>query len=367
MRVLARHRATLLVVLAVVVTVALTAWLGRQDRSYAGALDPANPDGDGAQALARVLGEQGVAVDVVRSADAFDRATTDASTLVVVTGSDRLGRSTTRRLLDHQGDAGLVVVAPGPELTRQLDIGGYGVTTSPDRPVASGCPTYDGLVLRVQEAEAFDGDGCFRARGGVLLAEPRPGLTLLGAPTALTNDQILDGDNAAVALRLLGQRTHLVWYVPSLADLVGGDGVSPSSLLPRWLAPAIWLLLMAAVALVVWRSRRLGPLAVEPLPVRVKAVETTRNLGRLYRRAGDRRHAADALRAAARARMTERLALPHHTDPRALTAAVAEHTGRRLDEVQALLRPDAAPPAHDRDLADLARQLDELDREVSNA
>ena len=78
---------------------ALTAWLGRQDQSYAGALDPANPDGDGAQALARVLGGQGVSVDVVRSADAFDRATTDASTLVVVTGSDRLGRSTTRRLL----------------------------------------------------------------------------------------------------------------------------------------------------------------------------------------------------------------------------------------------------------------------------
>ncbi len=367
MSVLVRHRTTLLVVLAVVVTVALTAWLGRQDRSYAGALDPANPDGGGAQALARVLGEEGVSVDVVRSADAFDRARTDAATVVVVTGSDRLGRSTTRRLLAHQGEAALVVVSPGPELTRQLDIGGYAVTTSPDAPVAAGCPSYDGLMLQVQEAEAFDGAGCFRARGGVLLAEPRPGLTLLGAPTALTNDQILEGDNAAVALRLLGPRAHLVWYVPSLADLVGGDGVSPSSLLPPWLTPAIWLLLAAAVALVVWRSRRLGPLAVEPLPVRVKAVETTRNLGRLYRRSGDRHHAAEALRSAARTRMSERLALPHHTDPGVLAAAVAEHTGRRVDEVETLLRPDAAPPAHDRDLADLARLLDELDREVSHA
>jgi len=367
MKALTRHRTTLLVVLAVLLTVALTAWLGRHDASYAGTLDPQNPDGDGAQALARVLDGQGVTVDVVRSADAFDRATTDASTLVVVTGSDHLGRSTTQRLLDHQGDAGLVVVAPGPELTRQLDIGGYAVTTSPDGPVAAGCTAYDGLVLRVREAEAFDGDGCFRARGGVLLAEPRPGLTLLGAPAALTNDQILEGDNAAVALRLLGQRTRVVWYVPSLADLVGGDGVSPSSLLPRWLVPAFWLLLMTGVALVVWRSRRLGPLAVEPLPVHVKAVETTRNLGRLYRRAGDRPHAAEALRSAARSRLTERLALPHHTDHRLLAAAVAEHTGRRVDEVDALLRPDAAPPAHDRDLADLARQLDELDREVSHA
>ena len=367
MSVLTRHRTTALVVAAALLAVVLTAWLGRQDQVHAGALDPQNPDGDGAQALARVLDGQGVSVDVVRSADAFDRATTDSSTMVLVTASDRLGRSTTRRLLDHQGEAGLVVVAPGPELTRQLAIGGYAVTLSPDGPVAAGCPAYDGLALRVREAEAFDSDGCFRAPGGVLLAEPRAGLTLLGAPAALTNDQILEGDNAAVALRLLGQRTHLVWYVPSLGDLVGGDGVSPSSLLPRWLVPALWLLVLTAGALVVWRSRRLGPLAVEPLPVHVKAVETTRNLGRLYRRAGDRRHAAEALRAAARARMTERLRLPHHTDHRVLASAVAEHTGRGVDEVDALLRPDATPPAHDRDLADLARQLDELDREVSHA
>jgi hypothetical protein len=367
MSVLARHRTTVMIVAVALLAVVLTAWWGRDDRTYAGSLDPQNPGGDGAQALARVLDEQGVSVDVVRSADAFDRATTDSSTMVVVSAADRLGRSTTRRLLDHQGDAGLVVVTPGPELTALLDIGSYAVTTSPHRPVPAGCTSYDGLALQVPEAEAFDTDGCFRARGGVLLAEPRPGLTLLGASAALTNDQILDGDNAAVALRLLGQRPHLVWYVPSLTDLVGRDGVSPSSLLPRWLTPALWLVLMTSVGLVVWRSRRLGPLAVEPLPVEVKAVETTRNLGRLYRRAGDRGHAAEALRSAARARLTERLRLPRHTEHAVLAAAVAAHAGRNVDEVDALLSPDAVPPAHDHDLADLARRLDELDREVSRA
>ena len=363
---LARHRTTVLIVAVALVAVVLTAWWGRDDQTYAGALDPQNPNGNGAQALARVLEDQGVSVDVVRSAAAFEQAPTDAATLVVVTGSDRLGRSTTRRLLDHQGDAGLVVVAPGPELTRRLEVGGYAVTTTPDGAVAAGCTPYDGLALQVQSAEAFDSDGCFPTRGGVLLAEPRQGLTLLGAPAALTNDQVLDGDNAAVALRLLGARNHLVWYVPSLTDLVGDDGVSPSSLLPRWLTPALWVLLMTAVALVVWRSRRLGPLAVEPLPVQVKAVETTRNLGHLYRRAGDRGHAAEALRSAARARLSERLRLPRHTEPRVLASAVADLTGRGVDEVDALLRPGADPPAHDRDLADLARRLDELDREVSH-
>ncbi len=367
MRFLSRHRTAVLVVAAALVTVVLTAWLARHDRTHAGALDPQNPDGNGGQALARVLGDQGVSVQIVRSASAFERATTDASTLVVVTGSDRLGRSTTRRLLDHQGRARLVVVAPNPELTAELEVGTDAVGTSPHDAVPAGCPAYDGLSLQVHEAQAFATDGCFRTRGGVLLAEPRARLTLLGAPAALTNDQILEGDNAAVGLRLLGERDHLVWYVPSLDDLVGRDGVSPSSLLPRWLVPALWLLLMTAVALVAWRSRRLGPLAVEPLPVEIKAVETTRNLGRLYRRAGDRRHAADALRAAARTRLAERLRLPPHTDHVALATAVAAHAGRSVDEVDALLRTDAIPPAHDRDLADLARRLDDLDREVSHA
>jgi hypothetical protein len=200
----------------------------------------------------------------------------------------------------------------------------------------------------------------------VLLAEPRAGLTLVGAPAALTNDQVLDGDNAAVALRLLGQRQRLVWYVPSLADLAGADSVSASSLVPRWLRPAIWLLGLTTVAGMVWRGRRLGPLAREPLPVEVKAIETTRSLGRLYRKAGDRAHAAEALRVAARSRLTERLRLPRGPDPAALVAAVATHTGRPEAEVDALLGPHAAAPVSDRDLTVLAHRLIELDREVSH-
>ena len=79
---------------------------------------------------------------------------------------------------------------------------------------------------------------------------------------------MLEGDNAAVALRLLGQRDHLVWYVPSLADLVGGDGVSPLQPAARaGSGPASGCCCVTAVALVLWRARRLGPLAVEPLPV----------------------------------------------------------------------------------------------------
>ena len=100
-------------------------------------------------------------------------------------------------------------------------------------------------------------------------------MALLGAADILTNDQILRADNAAAAVRLLGERP---------ARLVRPDLRRPGrrrrgelrSLLPRWLVPALWLVGLTTVALMFWRGRRLGPLATEPLPVVVKAVETTR-------------------------------------------------------------------------------------------
>ena len=231
----------------------------------------------------------------------------------------------------------------------------------------SGCadPAYDGLSVSVDVALTYPvDDGCFRVEEGALLAEPRPGLVLLGAGQALSNDQVLRADNAAVALRLLGSSDRLVWYVPSLDDLRADDGVSLSTLLPDWLRPALWLVAIATVALLLWRARRLGALAIEPLPVAVKAIETTRSRGRLYRKAGDRAHAAAVLRASARVRAAERLRLGSHPDPDTLVRDVARHTGRPVADVDALLGPRAAPPATDHDLITLADQLAELDREV---
>ena len=201
---------------------------------------------------------------------------------------------------------------------------------------------------------------------GALVLRPRDGLMLFGADQAFTNDQVLRADNAAVALRLLGQDRRLVWYVPSLADLAAGEGVTLTSLLPRWIFPGLWVAALALVAMVVWRGRRLGALAAEPLPVVVRAVETTRSLGRLYRRAGDRAHAAAALRRSARARCAERLRLGSHVDPASLVREVARRTGRPEAEVAHLLDPpatDLGPPT-DRDLITLANDLAELDREV---
>jgi hypothetical protein len=175
---------------------------------------------------------------------------------------------------------------------------------------------------------------------------------------------VLRADNAAVALRLLGQDDDLVWYVPTYDDLSGGDETGLGPLLPRWIEPGIWLMLVAAVFLVLWRARRLGKLATEPLPVVVKAIETTRSRGRLYRRAGDRGHAATALRTAARRRAAVRLRLGAGHSEADLVRDVARHTGRSEAEIAALVGSQAAEPTHDHDLIRLATDLAGLDREV---
>lgn len=357
---LRRSRSTLLIVAFLVLAVAVVA-LTSGGPSRSDTYDPDNPGTDGAQALARVLADQGVDVSVVRSADAFDDATVDADTTVVVTSSDRLGTSTVDRLRDHAGTSRIVVVDPGTALLEELGVGGYAGSTSDLGPVAAGCAeaSYDGLEIEVDEAITLPLDGCFDdtlAASGTLV--------LLGAGQILANDQVLRADNAAVALRLLGGTDRLVWYLPSTDDLTADDSVGIGSLLPDWIGPGLVVLLLASIGLVLWRARRLGPLATEPLPVVVKAIETTLSRGRLYRRSGDRRHAAAVLRTTARGRATAVLRIGAGADERALVSALARHTGRTEAELWDLVGSGSRPPATDRELIALANALAALDREV---
>ncbi len=362
-----RHRSTALIAAALVLAVALAvATSGGPERSQAH--DPDNPGPDGAQAVARVLADEGVEVRVVRSADELDDARSERAgsgargdTTLVVTTSAALGRSTVDRLLDDALESRIVVVNPSSLLLDALGIGGSPTALDADGPVAADCtdPLFDGLEIEVDTSEALPIPGCF---SDALASEGQ--LTLLGAGRLLANDQVLRADNAAVVLRLLGENPRLIWYVASSDDLGADDGVSIGSLLPPWIMPGLWLLLLATLGLVGWRVRRLGPLASEPLPVVVKAIETTLSRGRLYRHAGDRAHAAAALRRAARERSASRLRLDAGADQPTVVAAVARHVGRPTTEVAALLGDDAPAPDSDRALITLATDVAALEEEV---
>jgi len=286
---------------------------------------------------------------------------------VVVVLPYYLGTSTIDRLRDQTADAHtLVLVGAGPGVSDAFGVAGGGSQVSLDNGRASECdnPLYDGLTLEVDSATVYPDGECFDGERGSVVTEPEDGVVLFGADQALTNDQILRADNAAVALRLLGQDDRLVWYVPSLDDLLGDDGVSLETLLPRWVRPGLVLGVLVMITVILWRARRFGALATEPMPVVVRAAETTRSLGRLYRRSGDRGHAAASLRRAAVARCAERLRLGSTTPADVVIREVARRTGRAADDVAALLSPHGDVPSTDRDLITLASQLAELDREV---
>ena len=361
-----RHRSTLVIGLALVFAVGLAIVLG-VGTDTATPMDPDNPGPDGTRALARVLGDEGVDVEVARNASELEAIDVDDQTSVVVVQPQLLGTSTIERLHDHTTSAdSVVVVGAGPGISDAFGAIGGGASSPLGHGREPGCddPRFDGLRLEVDWTSVYPGGDCYTGKAGAIVTAPADRLLLFGADQALTNDQILRGDNAAVALRLLGQDQRLVWYVPSVDDLTGDDGVSLQTLLPRFILPGLWLLVLAVAALIVWRARRLGPLAVEPLPVVVRAVETTRSLGRLYRRSGDRDHAAESLRRAARARLAERLRLGSSTPPDVLAREVARRTGRAEQEVTAVLGPSGVVPSTDRDLINLATHLAELDREV---
>lgn len=361
-----RHRSSLLIAAALVAAVAIAIVLGTGTQTST-PMDPDNPGPSGARALARVLGDEGVDVQVARGADELEAIDLDGGTSVVVVLPEYLGTSTIERLREHTGQAHeVIVVGAGPGVADALGELGGGASIPLDEGRESGCddPRFDGLTLEVDFTTLYPHGDCFDGKAGAIVTEPADGLLLFGADQVLTNDQILRADNAAVALRLLGQDERLVWYVPSIDDLVGDDGVSLQTLLPRWVRPGLALLAIVMVTVILWRARRLGALATEPLPVVVRAVETTRSLGRLYRRSGDRDHAAESLRRAARSRLAERLRLGSTTPPDVLAREVARRTGRTENDVVAVLGPAGVVPSSDRDLITLARQLTELDREV---
>ncbi|HEY1133015.1 MAG TPA: DUF4350 domain-containing protein [Nocardioides sp.] len=362
--------ATVAVVLAVVALLLGGLLLGTDD-SRDGRLDPTDASPTGAQALARVLAAQGVDVEVVRDADELADADVDGGTTLFVSDPSALGGDAAGDLAVDHGAARLVVADPRDGVPELFDRdGGRRVGGATD--VEARCDDVlgvdlDGLAVSVENAIAFDdAAGCFPTDDGVLVAV-EDDVVLLGVDDALTNDQVLEADNAAVALRLLGAEERLVWYVPDPADISGDEGLTVGSFLPRWLLPALWLVVITVVATMLWRGRRLGPLASEPLPVVVRAIETTESRGRLYRRGGDRRHAAQALREATRHRLAVLVGSTRHAPAPTVVHEVARRSGWPVEQVGLLLDPAAPLPEHNDQLVEFAHRLRDLEREVRRA
>lgn len=361
------HRTAAL--LTVVVLVALGIVVAAAGPSgHAGSLDPGNPDPKGAQAVARVLDDHGVVTTVARGEQAFARTAVRADTTVMVTAARNLGNATSRQLAAHASAAGhVVLVAPPPETLRAFHLPLQVATVRGShrpcaaallaglRPVTTSTVGYRSRSTAVCPAE--------RRNGATYASIVTSGdTTVVGAFDVFRNDTVTRGDNAAIALRLLGQGSRLDWYVPNAADIPVGDGGSVAALLPSWLAPGLLLAIGALLALLLWQGRRLGPVVSEPLPVTVKAGESATSRGRLYRRSRDRQHAASILRRAAAVRLGADLHLARGSDVEQVAARVAERTGRDPAAVRDRLVESSVPD--EAALVQLAGDLAALEKEV---
>lgn len=342
-----------------------------------GSLDPDSALGDGSLAVRSVLADHGVQVVVVRSQAQLLRASVASDTTVVVTDTDRLSDSTGRAALRHvAGAARLVLMSPGPRVLTGLAIPVEPAYDARYAAVRAACQDPDaarageisgGEIGYTAEASADGAVGCFAGlHGSYQVTLPRsadrPAVTVLGCPDVLRNRHVTESGNAALALGILGDTPRLVWYVPDVDDTPVGDASTVASALPPWLSPALLLGWSALLALLLWRGRRLGRLVTEPLPVVVRAVETTQSRGRMYRKAGDRARALAVLQAGTRSRLARYLGLPVTAAPAAVVTAVSAATGRPALEVASLLVSATAPD--DPSLLAIAGDLATLEKEV---
>lgn len=348
-----------------------------------GALDPRSADPKGSRAVAELLADRGVDTRVVATLDEA-RAASAANTTLLVADPDLLTHRQQSQLRSATTDTGgrTVLIAPGSWSVERLV---PGVTADPatslDSELAPDC-----ALAAAQRAGTADlggvryttthlnADECYPSeRLATLLRVPETtgdgDTVVLGAPDILYNERLDEQGNASLALQLLGSRSHLVWYLPSLSDTSAADEDDERSffdLLPSgWLWGTLQLFIAAALA-ALWRARRLGPLVPEKLPVAIRASETVEGRARLYRKANARDRAAAALRSTTRTRLAPLVGVPvsQAHAPEALLPALSAHLHSHGDgqALQTLLF--GPPPGDDAALISLADQLDALEREV---
>ncbi|MDQ0943028.1 DUF4350 domain-containing protein [Streptomyces sp. V1I1] len=346
-----------------------------------GRLDPRSADPSGSRAVAELLKDRGVSTRVVTT---LDEATTAAGpgTTLLVTAPDLLTDHQQETLRTATANSGgrTVVLSAGPT---SLDALAPGVDSEIPAPVSARTPQCSLPAARSAGNADLGGerystqkpgaDSCYPSDGlPTLLRIDDPGngdTVLLGSPDILYNQRLDKHGNASLALQLLGSRTHLVWYLPSLSDSSAAQDSADGDSTFLDLIPSGWLwgtlqLTLAAVLAAIWRARRLGPLVTERLPVAIRASESTEGRARLYRKVNARDRAASALRSATRTRLAPLLGVPPADahSAAALLPAVSAHLPTGDRDLKALLFGPV--PANDIALVHLADHLDALEREV---
>ncbi|MGM7668845.1 DUF4350 domain-containing protein [Microbacterium sp. A93] len=347
-------------------------------------LSPDSASPQGALAVVRVLQDHGITVhpatslhEAVALADEHPEASVlfhDAADHLPAAGLDELAAAVEadRRVLVEPDFAVLQHLAPSVAQAGQVPDG--------DR-LASGdrCRLPMGREARSIPAagrayRAPDAEACFPVPGtgegpsgpAHTVLQTADGTLVFGDHGIFANESADTEGHPVLSLWSLGRSADVVWYLPGLQDAAVDQGPpTTEQLLPDWVRPAgIWLII-CLVVLMLWRGRRHGPLAVEPLPVVVPASEAAVGRARLYERFGHHDAAARSLRSATLVRLSRTLRLGHGASVQAVVSAVARVTGRDPSRVAADL--DVAQVGTSRDLVAAGRRLQGLEEAVQAA
>lgn len=330
-------------------------------------MDPASTGPDGAHALVELLRDAGVDVVVADTiADVERAARPDA--LILVAQSQYLTDAVTDRLARIRSDLLLVepttrareALLPGVEVS-----GASGFDSDPNCTLREAVRSGSVRFGPTNTFKAKDGRAMTRCYDGALIRFRDGGrvVTAVGSTDFMTNGSLLHAGNAALAMNLAGDRPRLVWYAPHHVEGETSAKASLFDLIPpnvRWI---VWQLALVVLLVAAWKGRRPGPLVAEELPVVVRASETVEGRGRLYRSRRARDRAAAALRTATLQRLLPRLGLGAGADPVAVVSTVARRTGSDPGFVSYHLF--GPPPTTDHDLLQLARALDDIERQVA--
>ncbi len=364
-------RGARLPVLIVVAALALVALLAAVSTSSDTPLDPRSTASTGTHALAVLLAARSVPVSVPATGSGLVGAARAGDT-VVLAGPGTLSGN----LLHTLAGSTATVLLVGAQ-NRELAAFGVPATLND---ITTGIDPGPGCALpaaTVAGSIDFAGDlyatrsgatACYRTGGDAALVVDRRasgGRTIvLGGGSLLSNADLAQSGNAALALGLLTGSSRVQWVPPG--DLGGalasGDRRGVFQLFPSGLVWGLVQLGIAVAVLALWRARRLGRPVVEPLPVVVRAAETVEGNARLLHAANARDTAAAALRTATRRRVAAAVRLDPDVDPGALVSLVAARTRRPASTVHALLY--GAEPRDDPALVALAGGLEALETTV---
>jgi hypothetical protein len=334
-----------------------------------GRMDAESTSPEGAHALVTLLRDNGVDVVVANTIADVEKAARPDSLLVVAETYQLVDDALMARLAAVPGDRLLVEPVAGTRKSLAPRIRIAHTSMTGDKPNCDLPEATHAGDVRLGPSETYDsaGDGPLtRCYDGALVRYRDGGrtVTVVGSAEFMVNSGLLKQGNAALAMNLAGARSRLIWYAPKRVEGEKTGGSDIFDLIPDNVTWVVWQLCIVVLLAALWRGRRLGPMVAEKLPVVVRASETVEGRGRLYRSRRARDRAAEALRTAALQRMLPRLGLAVKAAAPEVVTAVSERTTQRPEAVHHILF--GPPPSSDDDLLNLARELDDIERQVAN-